>query len=570
MTSRDHARPRRRSIEASSRGDRLTGVTLADYAGLRPAGGAVVTAVARSGCATARRERSPSRRRSASERSSSGSSAIRAWRSHITLASTASPRARSTCSFRARPRPRCRPTATISRPSSARRRSASWARPSEGRLFWDRWLQEYYADRVPGRRRGRADRRLAGSELRRRPAVIGSPRPPTPAPSQAPPAQGHRPARRLRQGGKAAAQPRSLLLAYVDADGFPVVVPVRGDRRRTTGESESGAAERCCPPARGARACSAHNYRREAGRACRPPAHRLARGGRSRRSQGSTRRTPSRGSARRRTRRCSCSRTACSPSAGCERRAAPRVRLRRRMTRRRERSTPSGRVGAARRAAPQARAPAASRRRPVSRRASRSERRSQTFSSRTRPKGGRGGDETYRLAGRLVARRGHGKAAFLDLEDRSGRIQLHARQDVLGEEPFARLVGLDLGDLIGVEGRPFVPSGESSRCESTDGRCSRSRCARRPRSTTASRTSRLRYRQRELDLIANPEARELFVLRTQGRRRGAALPRRARVHRGRDAGAAAALRRRARAAIHHPPQRPRPRPSTCGSRPSSI
>jgi lysyl-tRNA synthetase class 2 len=48
--------------------------------------------------------------------------------------------------------------------------------------------------------------------------------------------------------------------------------------------------------------------------------------------------------------------------------------------------------------------------------------------------------ETYRLAGRLAARRGHGKAAFLDIEDRSGRIQLHARQDVLGEENFDRLV----------------------------------------------------------------------------------------------------------------------------------
>ena len=68
------------------------------------------------------------------------------------------------------------------------------------------------------------------------------------------------------------------------------------------------------------------------------------------------------------------------------------------------------------------------------------------------------GEETaaaYRVAGRLAARRGHGGAAFLDLVDRSGRLQLHARRDVLGDESFDRLVSLDLGDLIGVDGTAF-------------------------------------------------------------------------------------------------------------------
>src|SRR5436309_3623518 len=63
--------------------------------------------------------------------------------------------------------------------------------------------------------------------------------------------------------------------------------------------------------------------------------------------------------------------------------------------------------------------------------------------------------DSRRVAGRLLARREHGKAAFLDLEDRSGRIQLYAREDVLGADSFERLVGLDLGDLIGVEGTPL-------------------------------------------------------------------------------------------------------------------
>src|SRR6266513_1893548 len=61
-------------------------------------------------------------------------------------------------------------------------------------------------------------------------------------------------------------------------------------------------------------------------------------------------------------------------------------------------------------------------------------------------------DDRYRVAGRIAARRGHGKAAFIDLVDGSGRIQLHAREDLLGAESFEQLVGLDLGDFVGAEG----------------------------------------------------------------------------------------------------------------------
>src|SRR5829696_7390697 len=68
------------------------------------------------------------------------------------------------------------------------------------------------------------------------------------------------------------------------------------------------------------------------------------------------------------------------------------------------------------------------------------------------------GEETVvraRIAGRLAARRGQGRAAFLDVVDRSGRMQLHARVDVLGEQRMARLLQLDLGDLIGADGTVF-------------------------------------------------------------------------------------------------------------------
>src|SRR5205807_2532755 len=64
-------------------------------------------------------------------------------------------------------------------------------------------------------------------------------------------------------------------------------------------------------------------------------------------------------------------------------------------------------------------------------------------------------DASHRVAGRLAARRGQGKMAFLDLVDRSGRIQLQARVDELGAEGMAQLLELDIGDLLGVDGTAF-------------------------------------------------------------------------------------------------------------------
>jgi lysyl-tRNA synthetase class 2 len=122
--------------------------------------------------------------------------------------------------------------------------------------------------------------------------------------------------------------------------------------------------------------------------------------------------------------------------------------------------------------------------------------------------------ETFRLAGRLTARRGHGKAAFLDLTDRSGRIQLHARKDVLGGD-YEQLVGLDLGDLIGVEGAPFrTRRGELSL--RIDAWTMLAKSLRPPPDKYHGLADvEQRYRHRELDLIANEETRELFVLRTR-------------------------------------------------------
>src|SRR5690242_16241172 len=128
------------------------------------------------------------------------------------------------------------------------------------------------------------------------------------------------------------------------------------------------------------------------------------------------------------------------------------------------------------------------------------------------------GDETdsrHRVAGRLAARRGQGKMAFLDLVDRSGRIQLQARVDDLGADGMAALLDLDLGDLIGVDGVAFM----SRRGELTlrvQAFTLLAKSLRPPPEKHHGLTDlETRFRHRELDLIANPEARELFVARAR-------------------------------------------------------
>jgi lysyl-tRNA synthetase class 2 len=130
------------------------------------------------------------------------------------------------------------------------------------------------------------------------------------------------------------------------------------------------------------------------------------------------------------------------------------------------------------------------------------------------------GEETessYRVAGRIAARRGQGKAAFIDLVDATGKLQIHARRDALGEESFDRLVGLDLGDIVGVEGTAFkTRRGELSLAAS--GWTLLAKSLRPPPDKFHGLADvETRFRQRELDLIANEDTRELF------RKRGRAI-----------------------------------------------
>jgi lysyl-tRNA synthetase class 2 len=121
----------------------------------------------------------------------------------------------------------------------------------------------------------------------------------------------------------------------------------------------------------------------------------------------------------------------------------------------------------------------------------------------------------HRVAGRLAARRDAGGAAFLDLADRSGRIQLHARRDVLGDERFERLVGLDLGDLVGVDGLAFCTRRGELSLRADDFSVLAKSLRPPPDKRHGLADVETRYRQRELDLIANEEVRALFVDRAR-------------------------------------------------------
>jgi lysyl-tRNA synthetase, class II len=123
--------------------------------------------------------------------------------------------------------------------------------------------------------------------------------------------------------------------------------------------------------------------------------------------------------------------------------------------------------------------------------------------------------QRYRVAGRLHARRGQGRMAFLDLDDRSGRIQLQAKADVLGEERMARLLDLDLGDLVGVDGLAFRSRRGELSLRVEDFAVLAKSLRPPPDKFHGLHDVETRFRHRELDLIASEEARALFVTRAR-------------------------------------------------------
>jgi lysyl-tRNA synthetase class 2 len=124
-------------------------------------------------------------------------------------------------------------------------------------------------------------------------------------------------------------------------------------------------------------------------------------------------------------------------------------------------------------------------------------------------------EDAYRVAGRLAARRGQGGAAFLDLVDRSGRLQLHARVDVLGQERLERLLSADLGDVLGVDGTAFRTRRGELSLRVDDFQMLAKSLRPPPDKHHGLTDTETRFRQRELDLMANADTRRLFLDRAR-------------------------------------------------------
>ena len=119
------------------------------------------------------------------------------------------------------------------------------------------------------------------------------------------------------------------------------------------------------------------------------------------------------------------------------------------------------------------------------------------------------------IAGRLMSKRGMGKVSFCDLQDKSGRIQLYARKDEMDEADYNEFKKYDIGDLVGVEGEVFrTQRGEMSvRCKQVTLLSKSLRPL--PEKFHGLQDKELRYRQRYVDLIVNPESRRNFEIRSQ-------------------------------------------------------
>jgi lysyl-tRNA synthetase class 2 len=121
----------------------------------------------------------------------------------------------------------------------------------------------------------------------------------------------------------------------------------------------------------------------------------------------------------------------------------------------------------------------------------------------------------YQIAGRLIARRAHGKTAFLDVRDLSGTIQAVVRVDSLGQEAYDRILSLDIGDIVGIEGSVYVTQRRGLALAVTECTLLTKTLRPPPDKHHGLGDTGTRYRYRELDLIANEETRELFITRAR-------------------------------------------------------
>ena len=123
--------------------------------------------------------------------------------------------------------------------------------------------------------------------------------------------------------------------------------------------------------------------------------------------------------------------------------------------------------------------------------------------------------ETVKIAGRMMSKRIQGKAGFIDIQDAEGRIQSYVRKDRLGDEEYDIFKTYDIGDIVGIEGEVFITKrGEISVKADKVTLLSKSLQI-LPEKYHGLKDQELRYRQRYVDLIVNPEVKDAFITRTK-------------------------------------------------------
>ena len=119
------------------------------------------------------------------------------------------------------------------------------------------------------------------------------------------------------------------------------------------------------------------------------------------------------------------------------------------------------------------------------------------------------------IAGRLMSKRGMGKVSFCDLQDKSGRIQLYARRDEMDEETYNRFKKYDIGDIVGVKGVVFRTQRGEMSVRVVDVTLLSKSLLPLPEKFHGLTNTELRYRQRYVDLIVNPEVKRNFIVRSK-------------------------------------------------------
>ncbi|MDK2920359.1 MAG: lysyl-tRNA synthetase, class [Candidatus Petromonas sp.] len=119
------------------------------------------------------------------------------------------------------------------------------------------------------------------------------------------------------------------------------------------------------------------------------------------------------------------------------------------------------------------------------------------------------------IAGRIMAKRTMGKASFIDILDKDGRIQSYVRKDAIGEEEYEVFTTYDIGDIVGIKGTVFKTKKQEISVRASDVKLLSKSLQVLPEKWHGLKDTDLRYRQRYVDLIVNPEVKEVFLKRNK-------------------------------------------------------